>query len=58
MPKFIVTMKWGARKCIEADDLRAAQDKALRIYGPYVVIYVQESREHPDPEHVYGRGTA
>lgn len=51
MPKFVVTMKWGGEtRRIEAENLRAAQDKAFAIFGPYTVIQVRESREHPDAQ--------
>lgn len=44
MSAYIVTTKWGQRHRIQATDLRAAQDKALAIFGPWVVILVQEAR--------------
>lgn len=56
MTTFVVTLKGGVVRRIKANDLREAQDKALGIFGAWIVIEVRESREHPDPEHVYAQG--
>lgn len=42
--RYRVHFKTGYSKVLKADSLRDAQDKALRIWGPWTVIMVTEIR--------------